>query len=68
MSTQVLTTRANGPPGQQRGEDRTPYTRGTHTSTVLRKPDNRVLDAAAEELRAALGLVDTNEADVLWIC
>ena len=63
-----MTTRANGPPGQQRGEDGTPYTMDTHASTVLRKPDDRVLSAAVEEVGTALVFIDTNEADVLGIC
>jgi hypothetical protein len=67
LSTQVLTTRANGPPGQQ-VENRDTVNTGTHTSTVLRKTDDRVLSAAVEEVRAALGLIDTDEADILGIC
>jgi len=66
LSTQVLTTRANGPPGQQ-VEEWTPRTRDIHTSTALGKADDRVLSAAFEELRAALGLIDTDEADVLGV-
>lgn len=66
MSTQVLTTRANGPPEQQ-DKDRRQWTTGTHTSTALGKTDDRVLSASIEEVGAALGRIDTNEADVLGI-
>jgi len=68
LSTQVLTTRANGPPGQQRGEDRARCAKGTHTGTALRKPDDRVLSAAVVEVRTALGLINTDEANVLGVC
>jgi hypothetical protein len=67
LSTQVLTTRANGPPRQQSDEHRTSHERGLHTSTVRRKTDDRVLSAAVEELRAALCLVGTNQANILGI-
>jgi hypothetical protein len=40
---------------------------GTPTSTVLGETDDRVLSTAVVELRTALGLVDTDEADVLGI-
>lgn len=66
MSTQVLTTRANGPPGQQDEEGRQCIT-GIPTGTVLGKTDDGILSTAVEELRTALGLVDTDEADVLGI-
>ena len=42
--------------------------RHTHTRTVLRKTDDRVLGASVEELRAPLGGIDTDEADVLGVC
>jgi hypothetical protein len=42
--------------------------RDIRTSTFLGKTDDRVLSAPVEEMRAALDLVDTDEADVLGIC
>jgi hypothetical protein len=68
LSIQVLATRANGPPGQQRDEDGTLRTRDIHTSTAIRKTDDRVLGATVEEMRAALGPVDADEANVLGVC
>jgi hypothetical protein len=68
LSIQVLATRANGPPGQERDEDRTPYARDIHTTTVLRKTDDRVLGASFEKVRAPLGRIDADETDVLGIC
>jgi hypothetical protein len=68
LSIQVLTTRANGPPERQRNEDGIPCVREIRTSTTLRKTDDRVLSAPIEQMRAALGLIDTDEADVLGIC
>ena len=67
LSIQFLTTRANGPPGQQL-ENGTPCTRDTHTSTALGEADNCVISTTFEELRAALGLIDADEADVLGVC
>jgi len=42
--------------------------RDTHTCTVLRKTDDGILSASVEELRAPLGLIDTDETDVLGVC
>ena len=67
MSTQVLVTRANGPPRQWL-EDEAPRKRDTQTGTALRKANDRVIGAAFKEVRAPLLLIDTNEADVLGVC
>ena len=41
--------------------------RDRHTSTVLREADDRVLSATVEEVRALIGMTDTDEADILGI-
>jgi hypothetical protein len=45
-----------------------PRSRDTHTGTALRKADDRVISSAFEEVRTALGRIDTNEADILGVC